>query len=300
MTSPAADSGAAGATSSLERLRPVRTRLPGGVELHHVQAGAGAPLVFIHGVMGDWRSWAAQWDDFRARYTCLSYSRRYNHPNRNDMPSPDHSALVDAQDLLGLLDALGWDTPILVGSSYGAFTALAFAVAHPGRVRAVVASEPPMLRYADFSDEGRAIRAAFRRDVVEPANARFRAGDDEAAAQIMTGGISGSGSAAATPAGMVRRLQNMRAMRMLAMSSDEFPLLEPAALAALPMPVLLLAGERTEPIHDVTFRNLCAAMPRARSARIAGAGHATGRDAPQAFNRTVLEFLATLDRAAGA
>jgi len=294
VTTPAAGSGAAGATSGLERLRPVRTRLPGGVELHHVQAGAGAPLVFIHGVMGDWRSWTPQWDDFTARYTCLSYSRRYNHPNRNDMPSPDHSALVDAQDLLGLLDALGWQRPVLVGSSYGAFTALAFAVAHPARVRAVVASEPPMLRYADFTDEGRAIRAAFRRDVVEPANACFRAGDDDAAARIMTGGISGAGSAAATPAGMASRLQNVRAMRMLALSSDEFPLLAPEDLAALPMPVLLLAGECTEPIHDATFRNICAAMPNARTARIPGAGHATGRDAPEAFNRTVLEFLSGL------
>jgi len=93
---------------------------------------------------------------------------------------------------------------------------------------------------------------------------------------------------------MASRLQNVRAMRMLALSSDEFPLLAPEDLAALPMPVLLLAGERTEPIHDATFRNICAAMPNARTARIPGAGHATGRDAPEAFNRTVLEFLSGL------
>lgn len=286
------------ATPAFHRLEPVCTRLPNGVELHHVQAGRGAPLVFIHGAMGDWRSWAAQWDAFTPHFRCLSYSRRYSHPNANRMPSPDHSALVDAEDLRLLLDALGWDDAVLVGSSYGAFTALALAVHHPRRVRAVVASEPPMLRYADRTDEGRAVHAAFRRDVIEPANACFRAGDDEAAARIMTGGISGAGSAAASEAGMATRLQNLLAMRMLAMSSDEFPLLEPGALRTLPMPVLLLAGEDTQPIHDVTWRNLCAEMPNAVQVRIPGAGHATSRDAPEAFNAIVLDFLRDPRRAA--
>ena len=39
-------------------------RLPSGVELAHDVAGQGHPLVFIHGVMGDWRSWDPQWPAF--------------------------------------------------------------------------------------------------------------------------------------------------------------------------------------------------------------------------------------------
>ncbi|MCK6508246.1 alpha/beta hydrolase, partial [Myxococcota bacterium] len=68
--------------------------LPSGVELHYAQGGAGAPLIFVHGVMGDWESWAPQWEAFCAHFRCTTYSRRYNHPNRNTMPSPAHSALV--------------------------------------------------------------------------------------------------------------------------------------------------------------------------------------------------------------
>ena len=97
------------------------------------------------------------------------------------MPSPDHSALDEAQDLRLLLDALGWRRVIVVGSSYGGFTALALALAHPERVLAVIADEPPMMRYADLSAAGREASAAFRRDTIEPANAAFRAGQDEAA-----------------------------------------------------------------------------------------------------------------------
>jgi pimeloyl-ACP methyl ester carboxylesterase len=57
------------------------------------------------------------------------------------------------------------------------------------------------------------------------------------------------------------------------------------------MPVLLMAGERTPPIHAEIFRNVCAAMPQAERVLIDGAGHGTSRDNPALFNATVLDFL---------
>lgn len=266
-------------------------RLPSGVELAHDVAGQGHPLVFIHGVMGDWRSWDPQWPAFTARFRCARYSRRYNHPNRNTMASPDHSALQEAEDLLGLLDHLGWERAILVGSSYGSFVALALALQHPQRCAALALSEPPMMKYAQHSAAGREAEARFRAEIIEPANAAFRRGDDEAGARIMTGGINGQGMATLTPEAMQRRLQNIGAMKTLALSSDEFPWLPPERLAALPMPVLLMAGERTPPIHAEIFRNVCAAMPQAERVLINGAGHGTSRDNPAAFNAHVLDFL---------
>ena len=29
----------------------------GELEFHYVEAGRGQPLVFVHGVLGDWRTW---------------------------------------------------------------------------------------------------------------------------------------------------------------------------------------------------------------------------------------------------
>ncbi|WP_167784668.1 alpha/beta fold hydrolase [Ramlibacter rhizophilus] len=266
-------------------------RLSNGVELHYERAGRGTPLVFIHGAMGDWRSWEAQWPAFTAGYDCITYSRRYSFPNRNDMPSPDHSALHEAEDLRLMLDALDVERAILVGSSYGGFTALALAVSQPQRVRALVAVEPPMMRYAELSEAGRTARAAFRRETIEPANAAFRGGDDELAGRIMTGGINGAQAPASSPQQMQRRLQNLRAMRMLALSTDEFPLLAPAQLAALPMPVMLLSGESTAPIHREIFANLAEAMPQATVLRVPGAGHGVSREQPGFFNERVLDFL---------
>jgi len=178
-----------------------------------------------------------------------------------------------------------------VGSSYGGFTALALALAHPERVIAVVATEPPMMRYAEFTASGRAARAAFHQDTVEPANAAFRAGQDELAGRIMTGGINGQPAPTSSSNAMQRRLQNLRAMKMLALSTDEFPLLPPEKMADLEVPVLLLSGEQTAPVHREIFNNVCAAMPKAQVRRIAQAGHGVSREQPGVFNEVVIEFL---------
>ncbi len=277
--------------SPLEDL-PLRcTRLPHGVELHHAEAGEGPPLIFVHGAMGDWRSAAPQWAAFTPHFRCISYSRRYSHPNRNEMASPDHSALQEAEDLRLFMDALGLPAAHFLASSYGAFTVLALAVQAPQRVAALVAVEPAMLCYADFSDDGRRERARFREQVIAPANAAFRRGDDAQAAALMTGGIMGAALPRLDDAAMLRRMQNVKAMRMLALSSDEFPLLPPAALGALGMPVLLVRGAQTAPIHAEVFRNVCAAMPQAVQLHVPGAGHAVARDQPSVFNAQALGFL---------
>jgi len=279
-------------TEAFEQLRPTAWALTNGVQLHTVREGQGTPLFFIHGAMGDWRSWGAQWAAFTPHFDCISYSRRYSFPNHNPMPSPDHGALHEAQDLLLLMDAMGIEQAVLVGSSYGAFTALALAVQAPERVKAVVAVEPPMMKYAYRTPEGQAVAEAFRRDVIEPANAAFRMGKDEHAAQIMTGGINGGRSSVNTGAAMERRLQNLRAMKMLALSSDEFPLLTPEQLAGLSMPVFLLAGQQTQPVHRAIFENVSAVMPQAQQAWVDGAGHGVTREQADTFNRLALEFLA--------
>ena len=264
----------------------------GDLEFHHVEAGHGTPVVFLHGVLGDWRTWAPQWPAFTPHGRAISYSRRYSAPNRNPQASPDHSALVEAQDLAALLPLWGAMPAVLVGSSYGAFTALALAVDRPELVQALVLLEPPMLRWAERSAEGRAARAAFERDVRLPARAAFERGDDATGVRLLTGGIVGAEAAAQMPPdGLQRRMENARSIRMLTLSSDEFPLIEPQAVRGLRMPVALMAGAQTPLIHDTVFRNLCAEMPQAEVSRIAHAGHGAARDNPDAFNRQALAFL---------
>lgn len=281
----------AGQAPAIESL-PLQRTAVGELCFHHVEQGDGTPLVFVHGVLGDWRTWAPQWPAFVPHFRCISYSRRYSVPNGNTQPSPDHSALLEAEDLHALLRVWRAEPAILVGSSYGAFTALALALAHPEQVRALVLLEPPMLAWADRWPGGSAVRDAFERDIREPARRAFAAGDDAVGVQLLTGGIVGAQALVQmAPEAMARRLENSLSIKRLALSTDEFPMLDPAHVQALRCPTLLLAGDRTPAIHDVVFRALCAAMPQAEQDRIPNAGHGAARDNPEAFNRRVLRFL---------
>lgn len=279
------------AVAPFESLPLRRTQL-GELVFHHVEAGRGRPLVLVHGVLGDWRSWAPQWAAFAAQHRCISYSRRYSMPNGNTQASPDHSARVEAQDLQQLLQAWDAEPAILVGSSYGAYTALMLALDQPALVRALVLCEPPLLCWADRVPGGAAARAAFERDVTGPARAAFEAGDDARAVQLMTGGIVGGAAMRQMPLeALARRMENALSMKRLALSSDEFPAPDPMRLRAFVKPTLLLAGADTPAIHDSCFRALCAAMPQAERQRIPAAGHGAARDNPAAFNHCVLDFL---------
>jgi pimeloyl-ACP methyl ester carboxylesterase len=277
----------------LERLALHRTVLGNGLVFHHAESGSGEPLVFLHGVLGDWRTWAPQWPAFTPHFRCISYSRRYSVPNGNEQPSPDHSALAEADDLEALLEHWQARPAILVGASYGGYTALALAARRPELVRALVLVEPPLMALADASEEGLRERLRFDEQIRLPARRCFEQGDDERAVWLLTEGILGQGDLMQQPrAAMARRLENAESLRRVTLSSNEFPALDMARLAALVAPVLLLSGERTPPIHDVVFRALAQALPHAESGKVSGAGHGVARDAPALFNARVLDFLA--------
>lgn len=271
---------------------PKPVELPTGATLNYIRDGAGDPLVFIHGAMGDYRSWRPQWTHFTTRFDCISYSRRYSFPNPNELTTHDHNALVDAADLEALLDALSLDSSILVGSSYGGFTALAMAARAPERVKAVVSVEAPMMRYAALTEEGTLISEAFLESAARPARAAFIRGDDVEGVRLLTGGISGRAPEAIPAAVLDRRMTNVRAARSLALSDDEFPWIEPERLAALPMPILLMSGAETAPVHAAIFRNLCTAMPQAKVRIIPRSGHSVSQEQAEQFNSEVMAFLA--------
>ena len=265
--------------------------LPAGRTLHYVREGQGPALIFIHGAMGDWRSWAPQWDAFTPFFDCVAYSRRHSFPNTNPAPEPEetYNAVSDAEDVEALMDTLGVARAILVGSSYGGYAALAAAIRMPSRVSALVAVEPPMMRLADRSKEGATARRAFTEATIAPARAAFCSGDDSLGASFLTQGIIGR--AHMSEERMKGRLENAQAARHLALSKDEFPHLPDPVLAALPMPVMLMSGVNTPAIHAAIFAELVQIMTNARVRYVKDSGHAVHQERADLFNLEVLDFL---------
>jgi pimeloyl-ACP methyl ester carboxylesterase len=112
----------------------------GSVELHGEVAGEGPPLVLLHGLSATRRN-VVQGSQHLVRhgYRLIGYDAR-GHGASSPAPRYAYPDLVG--DLEAVLAHLELDRPVLVGSSMGAATAMAFALAQPERVPAVVQITP--------------------------------------------------------------------------------------------------------------------------------------------------------------
>jgi pimeloyl-ACP methyl ester carboxylesterase len=114
-----------------------------GIVLHGEQAGDGPPVVLLHGLSATRRN-VVQGSRHLARrgYRLIAYDARGHGASS---PAPD-SAGYEYVDLVADLEAvladLELERPVLVGSSMGAATAMAYALEHPGDVPALVQITP--------------------------------------------------------------------------------------------------------------------------------------------------------------
>lgn len=266
--------------------------LVGDVELHYIEHGKGEPLILLHGGQGDFRSWPRQMEALASKYRVISYSRRFHYPNVNPLTSTDHSAFTDAADLTGFIAALKLGPVHLVGTSYGAFTALAFALDHPELVRTMVLAESPVLQWATGTARGADLYREFMTTVHEPAGKAFAAGDNEGAMRILINRFDGAGAFDSLPPERHKTvMQNALFFKAITASSDPFPNLSKDKVRQLSMPVLVIRGANTKELDILVSEELACTIPNAEKAIIPQAGHGSPRQNPLAFNAAVLAFL---------
>jgi pimeloyl-ACP methyl ester carboxylesterase len=111
--------------------------LPDGTRLHVAVAGAGPPLVLVHG-------WPQHWWAWRRMLPELARGRRVLCPDLrglgwSDAPPGVYAKEDWAADLLALLDALDLARVDLAGHDWGGLVVLLAALRAPERVRSVAA-----------------------------------------------------------------------------------------------------------------------------------------------------------------
>lgn len=167
-----------------------------GARLHYEVRGSG-PLLLVVGSPMTAAEFLPLAHAMAADHTVVTYDPRgLGHSTIHD---PDQDATPDlrADDAAAILDALGADVADVFGSSGGAVTGLALATRHPGRVRTLVAHEPPLLELLPDADRHRAateeIIATFHRDGVAAAWRAFmaNAGFDVEAAETAEAAAAG-------------------------------------------------------------------------------------------------------------
>jgi non-heme chloroperoxidase len=255
-----------------------------------------APVVFVHGTLGDLRSWSAQEAAFARVYRVLVYSRRYHPPNPPVEDNQVYSPKLHSEDLAALLLTLDIAPAHIVGSSYGAYTALQLARDHPQLVRSLVLAEPPLFSLLTSSEAGDSARRAFFASGLDPARAAFVHGDSVAGIRYFIDGASGRGTFDRLPpaarADMLAHTFEMR-REMLAARADYLPTISCAELGRMTTPVLIVRGERSPRLFQVISDELARCLQSDTTAVIPGAGHPPHAGNPAYYNQVVARFLMT-------
>jgi pimeloyl-ACP methyl ester carboxylesterase len=121
----------------------------GDVRLFFTDEGTGSPpLLFVHGYSCDSHDWMWQLPHFAESHRVIAVDLRGH--GRSSVPDKGFDARTFANDLAGLIDALGCGPVVAVGHSLGGLVVSALAVEHPSLVQAVVSVDPGYLVPDEF------------------------------------------------------------------------------------------------------------------------------------------------------
>ena len=254
------------------------------------------PVVFVHGSLGDLKSWDGQETAFAQSYRVLVYSRRYHPPNPRVEDNQTYSPKLHAEDLAALLLTLDVAPAHVVGSSYGAYTALQLVRDHPQLVRSLVLAEPPVVSLLTGSAEGDAVRRAFYANTLDPARSAFVHGDSVGGVRLFYDATAGRGAFdQLSPAARGELLAHAYELRreIMAERSDYYPTVSCAELSRITTPVLLVRGDRSPRMFQLISDELARCLQNDTTVIIPGSGHPPNAANAAYFNRTVLRYLAT-------
>jgi pimeloyl-ACP methyl ester carboxylesterase len=234
------------------------------VRLYYEDHGQGMPILLTHGFAAATGMWYPQIETFQHAYRLLPWDMR----GHGDSEAPEDQALYSqdhtVEDMRALLDHLGIAQAIIAGHSLGGFMSLAFHVAYPERVQALLLQgcgpgyRNPKTRQA-WNEQ-----AKRRAQILESKGLDAVGGGAEV-------GISKLNSAA----GLAKAARGMLT-QVDARVIDNIP--------HISVPTLIIAGDGDTPyltrIHYMAER-----IPNATKVMIANAGHGANVQQPEAFNK---------------
>lgn len=252
--------------------------------LAHEEAGAGLPVVLLHGFPHDRSLWVPQLGALVDRCRCIAPDLR---GFGMSLVEPPWTMDQYADDVVALLDRLQIERAVVGGLSMGGYVAFAIWRRHPHRVRALLLADT---RAGADDDEAR----AKRRRQIEFVQSR---GADALAAQLLPG-MLGERTRNRHP-DIVEVVHDMLARAPVAgiVGALEAMIARPDSTPTLPtisVPTLVLVGDEDQLTPVAEARRLHQGIAGSRLEVIAGAGHLSNLERPAAFNHVVSEFLARL------
>jgi 2-succinyl-6-hydroxy-2,4-cyclohexadiene-1-carboxylate synthase len=247
-----------------------------GVELFYEESGSGPAIVLSHGFSATSAMWATQRRALESRYRCITWDMRGHGASASPADPHEYSAATTVSDLRQLLDHLEISKAVIGGLSLGGYMSLAFHLAFPDRVSALVICDAgPGYRNAEARRRWNENAERWARDFEQKGLAALSERSRE-----MQDGMRRHRSAR----GLALAARGMLAQRDSSVI-DHLPRID--------VPTLVIVGDRDEPFLTPS-RYMVEKIPGARLEVIADAGHAANLDQPERFNRALLAFLDSL------
>ena len=254
---------------------------PDGERIWIETTGAGPDLVLSHGLGGNAGVWYQQLPYFAQRYRVITWDQRGFGRSSND--GLQHGPVSAVKDLLQIMDLLEVQSAHLVGQSMGGWVTTGTAIAAPERVKSVVLActtgGVPVGSQPDADPAlVRAPRAA--RPLGEhPAIGGRLPSLDMAKAYL----YQALGSFGVRPSDA----EFFRILKEHTYSVDD--------LAAIKVPVLLIAGELDDLMTPERIRYAAEHFTDSTIVELADRGHSPYFEDPDSWNEIVSRFLSTIE-----
>ena len=267
-----------------------------GLTFHYQQAGSGPDVFLIHGVTGDLSIWflCRAMTELARHFRVTAFDLRGH--GYSAVPAGGYTSANHAADLFALMDQFGVAGAKLVGHSFGAVVALHAAILAPGRVEAVVLSDPyfPALRHLEdlsrwnhwqafhqeAADAGIELSGEYWYDLGKFFDQVMHLDDDRLLKLRQSVGLPAMG-----------RLLRLGNTTCGDDSKVEAGMTE-SRIRAVTQPALAIYGDGSPFL--ATSRWLAENLPRCRAVLIPNAQHRAPEENPAAFTDAVLDFLVGL------
>ncbi|MCY1393468.1 3-oxoadipate enol-lactonase 2 [compost metagenome] len=253
-----------------------------GCALHYEEYGQGDPLVLVHGLGSSCQDWEYQIPVLARHYRVIVTDVRGH--GRSDKPRERYSIQGFSADLVALCEHLNLAPVHLVGLSMGGMIGFQTAVDHPGLLRSLcIVNSAPQVKLKKPDDYLQwAKRWALAR-LLSPATVGKALG-----AKLFP---------KPEQAGLRRTMAERWARNDKRAYAASFDAIVgwgvQERLARINCPTLIISADRD--YTPVALKeHYTALIPDAQLAVIADSRHATPLDQPQAFNQTLLQFLAAV------
>lgn len=262
----------------------VATLTVNGVRYAYEEEGRGTPLLLLHAGIADRRMWDEVMPALSAHHRVIRCDLR----GYGETPLPD-GPFVYADDVAALLESLRASPAHVVGVSMGAGVALDLALGRPEAVDRLVLVAPglggwdwtPAMAAADAVEEEALARGDL--DGASWHNVRFWLDGPYRTPEEVDSGLR---------------------QRVFEMQRRAFEWENPAAegawlvpdrhlrLEEIAFPTLVVVGQLDQPDFPAIARHLAERIPHARVEVMPRVAHLPPLEAPEAFGRLVLDFLA--------